>query len=164
MATVLVEERGQKRQRVVSSFKTKRPIDKKLIAIDKNALSDTQATTDLLQATFPCTITGLRWELSAAQDAGTGVAKLDWVMVIVRDGQTVDTIASSDGASVYNPEQDVLVFGSGIVINNTNSIQMSGSTKTMRKLMGGDKITWVARGVATNTLFVTGIIQFFCKT
>ena len=164
MATVLVEDRGTKRARTVE-FKTKRPIDKKLISIDKGTLNTTQVSTDLLTATFPCTITGLRWSLAIIQDGGAGSCKADWAIVVAREGIAPDTLVSSDGSTTYNPEQDVLTFGSVLFRDNQNSVIADGSTKTMRKLMGGDKLVFIARGSsAVDTIGINGIIQFFCKS
>ena len=164
MATVLVDDRGTKRARTVE-FKTKRPIDKKLVSIDKVGITTTQVSTDLLTATFPCTITGLRWDLSIIHDIGTGSCKGDWAIVVAREGIAPDTLVSADGSTTYNPEQDVLTFGTVKFRTSSNTIHAVGSTKSMRKLMGGDKLVFIARGNdASDTIGINGIIQFFCKS
>ncbi len=147
-----------------SSPHTKRPIDKSLVAILKAGVNATQQTTVLLTTTFPCTVVGLRWELSYEQDAGTGLCAFAWAIVVVRDGVTVDNLVTSDAGSFFNPEENCLVFGSGTIDNNTQTKQFSGSTKTMRKMQGGDTLVYLHKGIATETSGSRGVIQFFCKT
>ncbi len=166
--SLLVDEggRGFKRPRTefIGTARTKRPIDKKLVTIANDATAGTQVTTTLITATFPCTITGLRWSLAFVQDGGAGVCLFWWAIVIVRDGVTIDTLATSNGAVFFNPEQNCLVFGNGIIDADTETKTFVGATKTMRKLMGGDTLQFVTLGGTTNTSGSRGIIQFFCKT
>ncbi len=160
-----MEEGGsRKRLRPEGGFRTKRPTDKKIVSIGKGNMGTTNVATDLITATFPCTITGLRWNLSFAQDAGTGLAFFFWAIVIQRDGELLDIIGTTDGGSFYNPEQNVLTHGVGTIDNHSETKAVNGTTKSMRKLMGGDKYVFVARGTGTNTSRVDGQIQFFCKT
>ena len=75
-------------------------------------------------------------------------------------------MAISDAGTLYEPEQNVMAYGRGI---NTASavatgMHYNGSTKTMRKLMGGDKLVFIMLGEATNTSSLEGCFQFFCKT
>lgn len=143
----------------------KRPIDKSLVVVAKSAIDATQVTTDLITATFPCTITGLRWNVAGDRAAGTGTAQLWWAIVLVKDGNSANTIAVSDAATFYEPEQNVLAFGmKAMEDEGPDTSFFEGSTKTMRKLMGGDKLIFIARGVATNTVNLNAIVQFFCKS
>jgi len=151
-------------QRVFRTTGGRRPVDKNLIAIAQTAIDATDQSTTLVTATFPCTIVGLRWDFSIIQTAGTGICTYYWAIVILRDGLTLPTLAISDGSTFYNPEQDVMAFGATTIDNNTQTKQYMGSTKTMRKMMGGDKLIFISKGVATNTSRVDGVIQFFCKT
>lgn len=144
--------------------RTKRPIDKSLKFINKVGVAATQVSTTLIAATFPCTLTGLRWDISGIQDGGTGNCACQWALVIVRDGLAQSTMATSDAASFYDPEQDVLTFGTGLIDNNNTSMIWTGATKTMRKMKGGDELIFIVSGVATNTTTLRGVIQFFCKT
>lgn len=145
--------------------RTKRPIAKQLIVISKTAVS-AQVTTTLITATFPCTITGLRWVVSAAADAGTAFSQMSWAIVKVTDGNTPNTLSGTDGATFYAPEQDVLAFGKSIIMpgNVVHPHNDSGSTKTMRKLQAGDQVFFLVASEATNTIEVQGVIQFFCMT
>ncbi len=75
-------------------------------------------------------------------------------------------MATSDGASLYEPEQDVLASGMSYVgqADGLSVVNDSGSTKTMRKLMGGDKLEIVILGTHATSTGLKGIVQFFCKT
>lgn len=141
----------------------KRPISKELLFVLKAGLAGTQATTTLYTATFPVTVVGLRWDLNAIQDAGTGGASTSWVIVTNRQGNTVGSIGNSDGGDFYTPQQNVIAFGYGTIDNNVDHLQWMGSTKAMRKLQGGDTLVFIALGAATNTSRIAGAIQFFVK-
>ena len=143
---------------------SRRPIDKSLKTVTKAGVTATQVDTTLITATFPCTIVGLRWSLSVFQDGGTGDARGVWAVVIVRDGNATGSMATTDGGDFYTPEQDVLAFGHSSVDNNVQTMQFEGTTKTMRKLLGGDKLVFSCKAQATNTSAFEGIFQFFCKT
>ncbi len=142
----------------------KRPVDKQLVFVLHTGLNATQQNTTLITVTFPCTIVGIRWNLSAIQDAGTANASIHWCLNILRDGGTQKVMATTDGATFYQPETDCLAFGVASIDNNTVTNNWSGSTKTMRKMMGGDKFIFSSVGTTTNTSALRGIIQFFCKT
>ncbi len=147
----------------------KRPIDKQIINVDQSSVGTSQVQTDLFTATFPCTITGIRWELSNANLLTTGTPRYQWAIVLLRDGETASVMSSSNASSFYQPEQNVLSWSSGLVrdtdIGGGPTIKYdSGSTKTMRKLMGGDKIIFIAIASAASSLLISGSVQFFCKT
>lgn len=144
---------------------TKRPIDKQLIFVS-HAVTTAQDSTTLYTATFPCTLTGLRWDIGAVGNT-TAATTILWLICIVRDGMTIPTISTTDGATIFHPEQDVLTFGVGLVADSdsgSGSIQehWTGDTKTMRKLQGGDRL--IALSICTsNTGILTGGVQFFLK-
>ena len=144
--------------------RVQRPIDKRLVFIGLNAVNATQQATNLLVTTFPGTIVGLRWTFAADQDGGSGSAIYSWAIVVIRDGNNATIMGASNGADFYTPEQDVLAFGHGINNNNLHQQVFDGSTKTMRKMLGGDVMAFIVRGVATNTTCISGIVQFFLKT
>ncbi len=99
------------------------------------------------------------------QDAGAAAVRGAWSIVIVRDGLSANSMSLTDGASLYDPEQDVLAFGAILIRDSTlNTMSFEGNTKTMRKLKMSDKLVFLATGIATNTFRVGGIIQLFCKT
>ncbi len=143
---------------------TKRPIDKQLKTVFHSATDATQEEVVLFTATFPCTVVGLRWSINQTQDGGTGKMQAWWAIVIVRDGESAGTLGTAVGDDTYTPEQNCLVFGASLINNNTDTSRNVGSTKTMRKFMGGDRLIFIVRGIATETTMSQGVIQFFCKT
>jgi len=155
-------EVSDKRQRVVTTSRARRPIDKVLISIGMVGNATPNATT-VITATYPATMVGLRWDLNVAQSSGSGFATFAWAIVFLRDGETLDTIAFGDGSTTYKPEQNVLTFGAGQIDDNKWDRHYSGTTKTMRKLMVGDEIQFVFQGVATNEVVMFGIVQAFLK-
>ena len=152
------------KRRRTENFTVKRPIDKRLIVIGKTGVDATQVSTLLSTAAFPCTITGLRWDLTVRQDAGTVAAGYAWAIVVVRETVTADLMTLTDAATFFAPEENVLAFGIGDVVITSESRQWVGSTKTMRKLQTGDSLKWIGVGGTTNTTAFRGCIQFFCMT
>jgi len=158
-----------KRQRTntAPTRRAKRPIDKKLVNVQLATLDSTQQDSDIYPAaTFPGTITGLRWDIMFQRTAGaTAFGQYAWAIVVVPAGTTVSTLSLTDEGSLYDPEQMVLAFGRGLSwgVGETPAM-FSGSTKSMRKLKAGDKLVFIAKGVNTNTHHVAGVVQFFYKT
>lgn len=143
----------------------KRPIDKDLIFVLKT-LNTSQQQTVLKTTTFPCTVTGIRWSLQM-DASGTADTYVYWAIVVVSDGLSASTMAISDGASFYQPEQNVLTYGHGFCAGSANawginSVLLEGMTKTMRKLKAGDELVLIANSNGAADL--RGIIQFFCKS
>ena len=154
-------------QVVVRRTGGRRPVDKLMVCIAAVNLVGTQLSTTLTTVTFPCTIVGLRWDLSSLTTAGTAPATYAWAIVKVSDGNSANALAFSNGATLYQPEQNVMAFGVGM---NTpedtigGPLRWVGSTKTMRKMMAGDTLQFIHVGEATNAQEVLGCVQFFCKT
>ncbi len=142
----------------------KRPINKSMINVDKDGVDGTQVETVLITATFPGTMTGLRWNIHFTQDAGTALCEWAWAIIIAYQDETIDTVGSTDAATFYAPEKNCLVMGRGAIENNEGTIIESGKTKTMRKMQVGDRLVFLIKGVATNTTHCQGTIQFFMKT
>ncbi len=144
---------------------SRRNLDKKLIVAAQSPTT-AKATTVLFTSTFPCTITGLRWSISAL--GNTSAAQfLYWAVIQLKDGGTLSNIAFSDGADFYTPEQEVLAFGSMAIgqtdVAGTTGVTTMGSTKTMRKYMGGDQLIFVSVGDTATAVSVRAVVQFFCK-
>ncbi len=155
------------RAALLRTFHSRRPIDKALINVVHVTVGASLQNTDLVSATFPCTVVGLRWNISVASDASTSISSHAWAIVILRDGGTLGTMAVGNGATLYAPEQDVMVWGRGQAAaadGKAQPVMYIGDTKTMRKLMGGDKLVFLCFGEATNTSAIEGCIQFFCKS
>ncbi len=148
--------------------RVQRPIDKELKAISLTATTSVASTT-LKTTTFPGTVVGLRWSISLRASNTTAGSNLFWAIVVVPDGEAVNTPAISDGADFYAPEQNVLAFGvrslpdldSGFGMMN---VTFEGTTKTMRKLKQGDILAFLVFGNQATTAAVNGVVQFFFKT
>ncbi len=157
-----------KRRRTQTGFivpRTKRPIDKNLKVVAFTGIDATQQNVTVFTATFPCTITGIRWNFDALADAGTASGGCTWVLQVVKDGLAAQAISTSGGADLITPEVNIVAFGSALTTGDTGSSKnFDGSTKTMRKMMGGDLLIFSAVGQATNTTRIFGAVQFFCKT
>jgi len=118
-------------------------------------------------ATFPCTIVGLRWDFGARTLTAANM-NITWVIVIVRDGVTANTISQSNGADIWTPEQDIMAFGNvslmGTGADSGEAFHVQGTTKTMRKIQPGDILAFISFGDVANGGQINGAIQFFCKT
>lgn len=148
--------------------RSRRPIDKALPNISMTGLVGTQQTQDLVTPSAPCTVMGFRWAMSFYLDGGaTGDSEISWAIIILRDGNTANTMSKTGGSNLYEPEQDVLAFGRQILMQNTNENEsrynLVGNTKTMRKLKVGDKITFIALGNTNGNTSIRGTVQIFCK-
>ncbi len=147
----------------------RRPISKSLIIIKQAGIAAAQVSTELFVTTFPATMVGLRWSLSAFESAGgTGATQLQWAIVISRDGNTANTMSTGDGNTFYNPEADVLAFGCANSLKHTDAGYTSnhvwnGETKTMRKLKTGDRLDLIAISEAVQVWDMFGCVQFFVK-
>lgn len=153
---------------VVPRRSSTRSIDKNLIGLVHTDVGTTQRVTILKTTTFPCTVTGLRWSfvfdaVSTAADT-TGI----WIIVVVKDGETINTIGISNGGDVYTPEQNVMAFGAiggkdADLGAGPGLIMVEGSTKTMRKLHGGDVLQFAVLMTTGASAILTGCVQLFCK-
>jgi hypothetical protein len=148
--------------------RAKRPIDKSLTNVIINNLINAKQDVDLKDAaTFPGTITGLRWSLTVVRSGGTATTfgHFKWAIVIVPAGTTISTINMSSAGSMYDPEQNVLAFGCGCTWSSAgeNPLMFEGTTKAMRKLKAGDKLVFTCFGTATERHDLAGTVQFFYK-
>lgn len=141
-----------------------RPIDKDLICFDLITSGVTQVQTLLYTSSYPATLTGLRWSMSFHQTAGTSIASIHWVMVILPDGVTAaSTLATANTNSLYQPEQHVLAFGVATMDNNVQSKEFNGTTKTMRRLKVGDRLLFLMKSLDVEFVGAKGVVQFFTK-
>ncbi len=149
-----------------SGVRVARPIDKELKFVNLTATT-TVASTTLKTTTFPGTVVGLRWDIGAQASASAETVNA-WAVVVVPDGEAVNTPALSDGADFYTPEQNVLAFGAFRLENATvatdNVFHFEGTTKTMRKLKQGDILAFLVFSDTATSCQVDGIVQFFFKT
>lgn len=159
---------GRKRARTSISAHSKRPIDKSLISIFHMNVSTTAQSTQLIVATFPCTVMGLRWDFMLNATTGA-LAEVYWLIVIVKQGVPVGVPGLGDGSTFYAPEENVLAFGVRAVSGQTFTCgdcnpHFKGQTKTMRKLQSGDQLLFVATSNLVTGPDMHGVVQFFCKS
>jgi len=150
-----------------SGVRVQRPIDKELKVVNLTATT-TVASTTLKTTTFPGTVVGLRWSMGTSA-LTAGDALLQWAVVVVPDGEAVNTPSTTGGADFYTPEQNVLAFGVARIMNNAETggnmnYNWEGTTKTMRKLKQGDVLAFLVFSDVANSQTVDGIVQFFFKT
>ena len=163
--------RPLKRRRVSAS----RPISKTLLFFSDTITAVDKVQT-LLTASFPCTVTGLRWSLDSTAHVTPNQQiishYLTWAIVLVKEGNDVNMLPNGNEQVVstfYNPEQNVLASGNMILpVNSANSMKpWRGQTKTMRKLQAGDRLI-IVYSTGTNddldNAEFGGSIQFFCKS
>ncbi len=156
------------RQNVPLVQGSRRPTDKELIYVSQTATTSNTATT-LKTTTFPCTIVGLRWNMTCRSIIATGSSTVNWIIVLVKDGNSANTISQSNGADMYTPENNVMAFGTVDVSDNDLgigplSVQVQGQTKTMRKMQQGDLLQFITISTLANSATFRGVVQFFCKT
>ncbi len=149
-----------------SGVRVQRPIDKELKAVLQTTTTSVVSST-LKTTTFPGTVVGLRWQLSAfSLVASTNTVY--WAIVVIPDGEAANTPAISDGADFYTPEQNVLAFGMSIInstgVASDQKADWEGTTKTMRKLKQGDILALVSLNTDANGATLQGVVQFFFKT
>ncbi len=146
---------------------SRRPTDKELIYVSQTATTANTLTT-LKTATFPCTVVGLRWDMAIRCIISTASATVNWIIVLVHDGNAANTISQSNGADMYTPENDVMAFGTADVNDNDAvgpiSVHVQGQTKTMRKMQQGDVLQFITISTVANAATVRGVVQFFCKS
>lgn len=158
---------GSRYNPIIQRAAAKRPIDKQLINISQY-VTTTATNTTLYTATYPGTITGIRWDLQCIGIVNS-LNQGRWFIAHTRDGYTPNAPSLTGGSSLYQPETDVLAFGALLnypdaTVGVDTPITISGSTKTMRKLQAGDRLDFVSLGSVANSMFMAGTIQFFIKT
>jgi len=155
-----------KRQRtdLVVAPAPKRPIDKQIINLSLSS-NNVQQSLTLFTCTYPNTVTGLRWDLTATNNTDE-FTRAAWAIVLVREGDNANGLDLTNGQPLYEPEQNVMTWGCGSVLNpgsNAGAANRSwiDTTKTMRKMMTGDTLVLVY--TATETTILNGAVQFFLK-
>ena len=140
-----------------------RSLTKKIVNIDKTAVGTAQTSTTLFTTTFPCTIVGIRYNLTMAANTG-GHPNARWAIVRVPDGYSASTISMTDSNDFYSPEKNVLVFGNLQCDQASETRYVEGVCQTSRKMQTSDTLVFLLIGSsATNTIDVHGDVQFFSK-
>ncbi len=147
----------------------RRPIDKEIKVVLQTATSAAQTSTTLKTTTFPCTVVGIRWNVSILQQVTTADSRVVWAIVVIPDGQSASTMAISNAADFYQPEQNVITWGIATlrdsdVGSGPSIIRVEGFTKTMRKLAGGDVLAFIGLSSVVDSSQIFAVVQFFCKS
>jgi len=157
-------EISDKRQRVVTVSRPKRPIDKTIVVINQVGVGTTDQSTQITLATYPQTMVGLRWDLSFEMNNGTLTADAVWAIIYLREGETLDNLTFGDQAAFYQPESSVLVYGYAAIFNFTETKHIAGTTKAMRKMQVGDTIQFIIKCESSvEKMTCKGAIQLFAK-
>lgn len=153
--------------RTVVQTRVRRPIDKQMVVVAAT-VTNSQAATTLYTTTYPGTLVGVRWDFTALGLAATA-PRLQWAIIITRDGISASMMSQGNGTSFYTPEANVLAFGdtyaqaSGIGAG-PGLMDFIGTTKSMRKLQAGDVLQCIYSADTANSFAFAGIVQFFIKS
>jgi len=149
----------------VFSVRQSRPKDKQIFCFNQVILGVTQTNYVCYTISFPGTVAGLLWDFRCG--FGTVTPQIFyWCVQICRQNINIPVInTAGNGASFITPEQNVMAFGAmttGVVSAGNDHDMSQGRTKSMRKLMGGDRLILSVAGLAagTNGSFL-GMLQWF---
>ncbi len=154
-----------KRRRGFGRRVARRPIDKQIITISQTVPIDGE-TTILTILGGATTLTGLRWNFGIASNTNVADVQYNWALVIVKDGDTANSLNTTNNAQMYTPEQNVMSWGAGILTatgatSGPQTKHWEGTTKSMRKLMEDDNLTMVFTSNVTNGVIIHGAVQLF---
>lgn len=172
--TTNMSARKYNKSKTVVQKKKVRPLDKSIIGISQTAAGTTGGNITLYTATFPATITGLRWEWDAFNAANsTNVNNVTWIIYRLKASLQPFTISQTNAAPVTQPEEEVICWGTmGLPSNadptnaaaNKLSFHVKDSTKSMRKLQNGDRLAFAWIGDNSSNVTIQGAVQFFGKS
>ena len=157
---------SKKRKLSAAAASSSRPIDKTITTINSVTLTSTQTDMTLATASGPCTVRGLRWDFNLMGSADSAEA-IYWAIYRLKEGYAVPAIDTTGLNQMIEPEQEVLVWGVAQLLDNNAgtgpAIQKDkGETKSMRKLMSGDRLVLSFKTLSANNSVVRGGVQFFC--
>jgi len=151
-----------KRRRI--SRRAARPIDKQIVTLNHVAGIQKETQLMIVQAGAR-TLTGVRWNFNIISNTNTANPDFWWAIVIVKDGEVANPLDIGDQQQTYVPEQNVLAFGSRVGINLSTAADLvqhiEGSTKSMRKMMEGDKLFFISTTSVASGWILNGAVQFF---
>jgi len=139
--------------------RTKRSKAKTLVCAQTNTTGTTQANEKLFGATYPCTVAGMRWEVTIQNLTGS-LQNVMWAVYILREGNTHPPLSTT---LIMAPEQNCIAWGVtilGTANNGESNVMWTDKTKSMRKLQGGDQVFWSVKSTGGDVAFVAAF-QFF---
>lgn len=161
-----MKKKGQGRELQFNEPKRRRRATTKRIVTVAGAITSTQSQTNLFQVTYPCKITGLRWNLTISNiDDFRQIAA--WLIIVLREGDTVNSISLSEGSQLYQPQENVIAYGLTFVdqrSRSNHSTKWKDSTKATRQLQSGDTLFMINVSDRAEELDLIGAIQFFVES
>lgn len=142
--------------------------DKNIISINETSLAGTQVSRALINTTsgttYPCTLLGVRWSF-CIQNTGAAFSNGLWMLVVVEQGDSPNTMILTTATTAYKPEQAVLAFGGFCSTSGSSASPqiVSGFTTSKRKLKAGDNLYFIALAQAGSTVAICGAVQYFLK-
>lgn len=132
--------------------------DKQLINVGAT-VNNSQSNTSLFSATYPCVLMGLIVE-GGSVTVAAAAQTITWYVHVVEQGVNIPVIAY--GGSAFQPEQQVMCFGTAMIVNNVGAY-FSKKTKTGRKMKAGDQLYFSFASNVAQTANYDFTIQFFLK-
>lgn len=137
-------------------------ISHKNVRVQYNTTNSQSSTTLLSSLTFPCTLAQLGWDFSL-QNTGASFISMLWFIVYVQEGNSASTINLTSGNTAYQPEQNVLAYGSyGAVSSSSGSATVKedkGMVYPNLRLNTGDRILLVSLGDSASTVSTVGCVS-----
>ena len=139
----------------------KRPIDKELSYLRHDSLGLTQDNSTLRTSTVAETYTGGHITVDCTRQSG-GVINV--VLVVIPEGLTIPTISTTDGNSLYVPEEHVVWATTfRIASGSVESSYREAKIRTMRKMKNGDRLILSAVGSAATVGNLSTVVTSFFK-
>ena len=139
----------------------KRPVDKELMYIKADSLGTTQDNTTIRTSTVAETFTGGHIQVDVTRQSG-GV--INMVLAMIPEGLTIPTITTTDGNSLFVPEEYVVWATTfRIATGSVETISRSARIKTMRKMKNGDRLVLCAVGSAATVGNTSCVVTAFFK-
>ena len=124
----------------------------------RHAVTTTQDLTNMFTFTEAGTVKGLRWSISI-EPLASGLGA--WAIVIVRDGNTANTMAITDGVEFYTPEVDVMAAGTFSSTTGVHTLPIEGKTKGMRRVNAGDNLQFISLGDVATLCNLLAVVRFW---
>ena len=142
------------------SQKTRRPMDKSNIVINKDAVGTAQVSTILRNALIAETVIRTIGQMTFV--LGANADEFGFAIIISRQGLSAVSVSLGDGNAFYQPEENVLYsFVGRSLAGEHQTIEFD--VKGQRKLKPGDELLAVIRGGSADTVDARGVITNFYK-
>ena len=139
----------------------RRPIDKELVFVKSDSVGTTQDAMTIRTSTVAETYTGGHITIAHTRQSG---GYINIVLAVIPEGLTVPTVSTTDGESLYQPEEHVVwatTFRSAS--SSVEEHHRVAKIKAMRKMKNGDRLVLIARGSAASVGNITCVVTAFFK-